>query len=140
MSRDDKETRLELVKNDTDDFVCELDEYPSTLEGKYVNAVCVNIQKTSYGPWGTRLAFEFSVFEPDEYAGLTLPMYVRLGGWTGRPPVSSKLAKVAQLAGCQIKFTKSAFLNKAFRCRLKETRGDAPYSVIEMITEKLTGR
>ena len=98
-----------------------------------------NIQKTSYGPWGTRLAFEFKVFEPEEYAGLILPMYVRLGGWTGRPPVSSKLAKVAQVAGCQRRFIKSAFLNKAFRCRLKETRGDAPYSVIKMITEKLTG-
>ncbi len=115
----------ELCLVSSDDLICELDEYPPTLEGKYVDAVCVNIQKTSYGPWGTRLAFEFSVFEPDDYAGLTLPMYVRLGGWKGRPPVSSKLAKVAQVAGCQRRFTKSAFLNKAFRCRLKVTRGDA---------------
>jgi len=140
MGTENKETKLELVESDIDDFVCELDEYPPTLKGKFVDAVCVNIQKTSYGPWGTtKLVFEFSVFEPDEYAGLTLPMYVRLGDWKGRPPVSSKLAKVAQVAGCQGKFIKSAFLNKAFRCRLKETRGDAPYSVIAMITEKLTG-
>ena len=139
MSKDDKETKLELVESDIDDFVCELAEYPPTLKGKEVDAVCVNIQKTSYGPWGTRLAFEFKVFEPEEYAGLTLPMYVNLGNWKGRPPVSSKLAKVAELAGCQRRFTKSAFIGKAFRCRLKETRGDAPYSVIEMITEKLTG-
>ena len=131
----------ELRLVESDDVLFELDDYPPILECDSVDAVCVDIRKVRFTFWRTeKLVFEFSVLEPEQYARTRLLMFVRIGNWKKRPPVSSKLAKLAKIAGCQREFTKSAFLRKAFRCRLtKRTRGDAPYTVVDMVVEKLTG-
>ena len=141
---------LELVVADqTDDFTFDLDEYPRLLEGiKYVDATCIEIRSAVF--WGRRdgLVFTFKVFEPEEHqgerlAGLELPMYVNLGEWwkEGKRPVpSTKIAKIAEVAGCRRRFTKTAFLGKAFRCEVITTQGDAaPYTVIKIIVKRLTG-
>ena len=137
--KNDQAVELRLVENG--DVLFELDDFPPVLECDWVDAVCLHIREVMFTHWKKKtLVFDFRVFEPDQYAGTKLRMFVRIGNWKKRPPVSSKLAKLTKIAGCQRKFTKSAFVNKAFRCRLtKRTRGDAPYSVIDMVVEKLTG-
>jgi len=131
---------LQLVESD--DVLFEMDDFPPILECDSVDAVCLDIREVRFTFWQTRkLVFEFSVFKPEQHAGKRLLMFVRIGNWKKRPPVSSKLAKIAKIAGCQRNFTKSAFLHKAFRCRLrKKTRGDAPYTVIDMIEKRMTGK
>ena len=138
--RNDQATDLRLVESD--DVLFELEDYPPVLECDSVEAACVDIREVRFTFWKKRtLVFEFLVFEPEQYKGTKLKMFVRIGNWKKRPPVSSKLAKLAKIAGCQRKFTKSAFFQKGFRCRLrKKTRGDAPYTVIDMIEKRLTGK
>ena len=138
--RNDRAGELQLVEND--DVVFELDDFPPILECDSVDAVCVDIREVRFTFWRTsKLVFEFSVIEPEQHAGTRLLMFVPIGKWKKRPPVSSKLAKVGKIAGCQRKFRKSAFLKNAFRCRLtKRTRGDAPYTVIDTIVKRLTGK
>ena len=137
--KNDQAAELRLVESD--DALFELDDFPPVLECDSVDAVCLDIREVRFTFWKKRtLVFDFSVFEPEQYAGTKLQMFVRIGNWKKRPPVSSKVAKLAKIVGCQRKFTKSALLNKAFRCRLRrKTRGDAPYTVIDTVVEKLTG-
>ena len=127
-----------------DDDPIQLDDYPPSVTADIVEAVCIGIKQEFYPPWAKNtFVFRFRIYEPTEFEGVVLSMYVPLGLWWKeglRPSTASKMAKVANIGGCKRKFLKNAFVGKAFRCRVKcETKGDAPYSVIEMILEKLTG-
>lgn len=136
---------LQLVEGDLpdDDLLCEIDvdDYPILLDCKHVIAQPKSIRLVNF-PWGPRIVFECKVLEPDKYFGRKLPMYVPIRqSWGKKPPTKSKLKKLAVLFCPNGRFTKSAFLNKLFKCRLKRrTKGDAPYSIIEMFEERHAGK
>ncbi len=141
---EESKPRLELVADDVQDddllFEVEVDDYPLLLDCKHVDAQPKSIRTISF-PWGPRLVFECRVHEPEKYRGLKLPMYVSLRKkWGKKPPTRTKLKKLAVKFCPNGRFTKSAFLHHMFRCRLAKTRGDAPYSIIEMFEERLAGK
>ena len=85
--------------------------------------MCTKIDTIQYGPWGQDIfIFHFKVYEPGQYEGTRLKMYVRLGNWV-KAPVSSKLWKIARIANPDLKprtnITKTMFLKKMFRWSLK---------------------
>jgi len=92
-----------------------------------------------------KLAFKFTVVEPEIHAGEKLEMFVHNAEkWHGHPPRSSKLHKVAAIAlggpPRKQRITKSVFVGKVFRCRLQKVgEGAAAYSVVKELLEKLTG-
>ena len=137
--KNDQAVEIWLVENGDVSF--ELDDFPPVLKCDWVDVIFLDIREVMFTYWKRKtLVFDFRVFEPDQYEGMKLQMFTRIGNWKNiRPLVSSKLAKLAKIAGCQRRFTKCAFVDKAFRCRLTKTREDAPYSVIDMVVEKLTG-
>jgi len=135
---------LQLVEGDLpdDDLLCEIDvqDYPILLDCKQVVAQPKSIRLVNF-PWGARFVFECKVHDPEKYFGQKLPMYVAVRKrWGKKPPTRSKLKKLAVKFCPNGRFTKSAFLNHLFRCRLTQrTKGDAPYSIIEMFEERITG-
>lgn len=71
-------------------------------------------------------------------------MFVRNDPRWKSPPVSSKLFKVCAVAVGGLprrrRITKGMFVGKLFRCRIKTAgEGAAAYSIVETITERLTG-
>ena len=136
--------KIQLVEDDLqdDDLLCEVkvEDYPILLDCKYVDAQPRSIRPVNF-PWGVRLVFECQVYEPEKYRGLKLPMYVSVRKkWGKNPPTRAKLKKLAVKFCSNGRFTKSAFLNHLFKSRLAKTKGDAPYSIIEMFEERLTGK
>ncbi len=129
----------------SDEVLAQLGDGPPLLQCAEVKAVCMRISKVEYRPWRqVKWIFDFRVFEPDQYAGLRLQMFVRNDPRWKRLPVSSKLWKVIQVASggdrSVRRVTKSLFVGKAFRCKLKTCgEDDAAYSTIEKIVERLTG-
>ena len=142
---EDSNPNLHLIHDDDDDdllYVVETDDYPKLLPSKikYVEAQVKSI-KPEHFPWGTRLAFKCKVDQPAEYQGLILKMYVPIREkWGTNPPTVAKIKKLAVLFCRNGRFTKSAFLNHMFRCRLKKVKCDAPYTKIDMLEERLTGK
>lgn len=111
----------------------------------HVDAICVSVTTMYFRMFKrTKMVFTFVVIEGQRVdAGTRLQMFVRFEKWR-TVPASAKLFKVACVAlGKRLqgeRITKSLFLKKAFRCRLaKIGDGAAAYSIIEIITEKLTG-
>ena len=134
---------LQLVEAELpdDDLIClvETKDYPILLPDdiKYVDAQPKSIKPEKY-PWGAKLVFRCRVYDPEEYRGLYLKMYVRtLKRWGNNPPTRAKLKKLAVLFCTNERFVRSAFLNSLFRCRVVKTKTDAPYSVIQMLEERL---
>ena len=129
----------------SDEILAQLGDSPPLLQCAEVEAVCMRISKVEYRPFQqVKWVFDFRVFEPDEHAGLRLQMFARIDPRWKRLPVSSKLWKAVQVASSGDrsvrKATKSLFVAKAFRCKLKTCgEGDAAYSTVEKIVEKLTG-
>jgi hypothetical protein len=110
-----------------------------------VSAVCFKLGRFHYRGIKSdmRFRFYFRVFDPPDFEGVTLIMYVRDGGWKTLP-ISFKLWKQARIAtGNQIgrrqKVTKSLFVGKAFLCKVKTMKGPAPYTIIDTILELLAG-
>ena len=138
---------LTLVQetDQSEDLLAQLGDGPPLLQCAQVEAVCMRISKVEYRPFQqVKWVFDFRVFEPDEHAGLRLQMFARVDPRWKRLPVASKLWKVVQVASggdrSVRRATKSLFVGKAFRCRVKRCgEGDAAYSTVEMIVEKLTG-
>ena len=140
-----------------DDLLAYVGDIPPLLEGEtVVDAQCVSI----IGPFRFRfkgherakLVFWFVVVVPHEHAGKKLPMYVRMeDAWRGRPiSRRAKLHKLAYLATGRhltkgYRITKTMWLGKIFRCRLKRVTVDSGgdeamhYTVIDTILEKVAG-
>ena len=141
---------MRLVKNSTgalenNDFLCLASERPPLLNCKEVTAVCKKISKVSYRPFHqTKWVFQFEVFEPQQYQGLSLSMYVRIDPAWGKPPIHSKLSRACTVASKGRpkvrEITKRMFVGRLFRCFLRTVgQDDARYSIIDTIVEALTG-
>ncbi len=110
---------------------------------KEVVALCKAVDLKSYrGIWDHRYVFTMQVVKPDDFEGMKLVMYARWREEWKTLPVKSKLWKLARRAtGEQFKakqkITKSLFLKKLFRCRVRlDENGD--YTVIDTIIERVT--
>ncbi len=140
------EKNLQLVESELPDddllYVVETDDYPKLLPSKLKYAVVQvkSVDEKSF-PWGKRLVFKCKVHEPAEHEGLVLEMFVPIREkWGTKPPVVAKIKKLAVLFCRNGRFTKSAFLNHMFRARLKRVKCDAPYTKIDILEERLTGK
>lgn len=127
-----------------DELICQTGDCPPLLPCSEVEAVCKNVRLVRYGPFGQRLVFEFEVFFPEEFARSKLSMFVRKDPKWIHPPIGSKLFKVIAVAVGSLPkrraITKSLFVDKLFRCRIKTVgEGAAAYSTVDTITERLTG-
>lgn len=137
---------LQLVEGELPDddllYVVETDDYPKLLPSKIKHAdVQVKSIEPKPFPWGTRLVFECKVYEPAEHEGLMLKMYVPIREkWGTNPPTMAKIKKLAVKFCKNGRFSKRAFLNHMFRCRLERVKCDAPYTKIDMLEERLTGK
>ena len=110
-----------------------------------VVAVCTHVRRATYFRQ-PKMVFTFTVIEPDQYGGQKLEMFAHNAAkWKGRPPVSSKLFKIAAIALGRLsqkgdRITENLFLRKVFQCKLGTSgKGAAAYSIVEMPLEKLVG-
>jgi len=133
-----------LPSSEPEDLLFTTGDCASLLLCEEVQAICQDVKRALY--FGQpKLAFKFTVVEPEKHAGEKLEMFVHNAKkWHGHPPRSSKLHKVAAIAlggpPRRQRLTKSVFVGKIFRCRLKSVgQGAAAYSVVENLLEKLTG-
>lgn len=133
-----------MPSDEPDDVLFTTGDCASLLPCKEVQAICTDVNRAFY--FGQpKLAFKFTVVEPEKYSGEKLEMFVRNAEkWHGHPPRSSKLHKAAAIAlggpPRKQRITKSVFVGKEFRCRLKRVgEGTAAYSIVEELLEKLTG-
>jgi len=134
---------LRLVSED--DVLGVIGDSPPLLQNtiKEVDALCTDIRLVSYrGTNDARFVFTLRVIEPERYSGTKLQMFARYAGWKTLP-VRSKLWKLAtvatdgQLKRSQ-KITKSLFVGKIFRCRVRlDEHGH--YTVVDTLIKKLTG-
>ena len=127
-----------------DELICQTGDCPPLLPCSEVQAVCTDVQLVRFGPFQQKLVFDFEVLDPAEFAGLKVSMYVRKDPKWKHPPVSSKLFRVSAVAVGGLprrrRITKQMFVGKLFRCRLKTAgEGAAMYSIVDTITERLTG-
>lgn len=128
-----------------DELICETGDCPPLLPCSEIQAVCTDVRPVHYGPFRQeKLVFDFEVLDPAEFAGLKVSMYVRKDPKWKHSPVSSKLFRVSAVAVGSLprrrRITKSLFVGKLFRCRITTTgEGAAAYSIVERITERLTG-
>jgi len=115
--------------------------FPDTI--KEVDALCTEVQLISYrGTNDARLVFTFQVIDPESCSGAKLQMFARYAGWKTLP-VRSKLWKLATVAtGGQLKrkqkVTKSLFVGRIFRCRVRPDK-NGHYTVVDTLIKKLTG-
>lgn len=129
-----------------DDVIGTVGDVPPSILCETVEAVCVRIEDTFYRPWCRRkLVLSFQVYAPEEHAGQIVQMFLRIKRDWPYIPASANVFKAASVSlGRKLrrgeKITKSMFLRKAFRCRLRQS-GTAPasYSVVAVLLEKLTG-
>jgi hypothetical protein len=147
-SRDDSARILSLGEKveRENELLCVIGDEGLLLDVSEVDAVCIKVEFGDYRFWGQeKIILLFRVFEPRQYEGAVLPMYIHMKPhWKTNPPRRSKLWKSANVAcnGCLRKgqkITKSMFVNKAFRCGVRKTEGDAPYSIVDCLIEKLAG-
>ena len=137
----DSASKLELVQDD--ELEIEVGEYPPLLDCTHVEALCKAIRKVTY--WYARIPapkyiFLFVVDQPPKYHGIELEMHVNLKWKTEKPPKGSKLKKLTHKFCPATRFAKKYFVGKMFLCRLKKTKGDAPYTdieTLERLAEKL---
>lgn len=128
-----------------DELICQTGDCPPLLHCSEVQAVCTDLRLLRFGPYQReKLVFDFEVLSPAEFGKLKLTMYVRKDSKWKHPPVGSKLFKVCATAVGKLprrrQITKSLFVGKLFRCRLRTVgEGAASYSIVETITERLTG-
>jgi len=128
-----------------DELICQTGDCPPLLHCPEVQAVCTDVHLVRFRPFQQdKLVFDFEVFNPVEFAGSKLSMFVRKDPKWKHPPVGSKLFKVSAVAVGSLpsrrRITKSLFVDKLFRCRIKTVgEGAAAYSIVETITERLTG-
>ena len=118
-------------------------ESPPLLDCSEALCFCFKFDHAHFRPYDQKkYVFYFRVIEPAKHEGVVLKMYVRDGEWKN-PPVSSKLWQIARVANPDLKpgsrITASLFLKKLFRCRLGPTKGPVPYTVIQMLLEKVAG-
>jgi hypothetical protein len=116
---------------------------------KEVCATCKSVSGPKYFPMlrhnKYRVVFTFTIYDPVEFAGLKLRMFARHEEKWTQLPRSSKLYRLACVCAGrrldrEIKITKSMFVAKAFRCRLRTVGENADrYTVIEMLVEKIAG-
>jgi len=138
-------SRVVPFERTDDDTLCTIEEVPALVPCKEVEAVCRDVEKVYYSPYQQeKWVFKFSVVVPEQYAGNVVPMFVRVVKSWKTPPKASKLFKIACVASGGLRkgqlVTKSMFLNKMFRCQLRQSgKGPAAYTVVEKILEKLTG-
>ncbi len=133
---------IQLVPEDDFEDQFEDDDYAPLLNCSHVNAVCTKIRKLQY--WYGRVPtpkyiFTFIVDQPQEYQGIELEMHVNLKWKTKKPPKGSKLAKLKNNFCPDGRWSKKHFLGKMFVCRLKKTKGDAPYTDVDTLEKRLTG-
>lgn len=131
------------------DCLCSIQDSSVTLPIEEIEAMCVKIETIPYKWFGQeKLVFHFRVYEPEEYAGTVLKMYVRWNPvWRKRGvPLGAKLWQIIHLAqdgGLKRgqKVQKSVFVGKIFRCRLRTatTTTGIPYSLVDTVTKKLVG-
>ena len=134
---------LQLVSED--DVLGVIGDSPPLLPEniKQVDALCTEVQTIAYrGTNDARLVFAFQVIEPELHSGMKLQMFARHAGWKTLP-VRSKLWKLATVAtNGQLrrkqKVTKSLFVGKIFRCRVRQDK-NGHYTVIDTLIKKLTG-
>jgi len=139
----DPAEHLRLVSED--DVLGVIGDSPPLLQDtiKKVDALCTDVQLVRYrGTNDARMVFTLQVIEPERYRGTTLQMFARYAGWKTLP-VRSKLWKLATVAtGGQLKrnqkITKSLFVGKVFRCRVRPDK-NGHYTVVDTLIERLTG-
>lgn len=132
---------------DDDDLLFTIGATAPLLDCAEVDAICIKVELTTFRPYRQgKLVFHLKVLEPAEFEGTLLQLYARLAPqWQGKPPIASKLWKIAAAAtGGNLKrgqkITKSLFLRKIFRCRLKVVgEAGARYSTVDTILERLAG-
>src|SRR5262245_51251829 len=137
------DNRVVPFERTDDETLFTVEEVPTLLPCKEVDAVCRSIKKVHYSPYQQeKWVFAFCVITPEQHAGTVLEMFVRLDRRWKAPPVSSKLFKAACVATRLLKgerITQSMFLNKVFRCQLRKSgKGPAAYTVVDKLMEKLT--
>lgn len=110
-----------------------------------VDAVCRSMTLVEFKMFKrTKFVLKFDVVSPAEYLEhkISLPMYIRFVPSWRRVPTASKLYKCACVAlGRRLRgerITKSMFVGKMFRCRLRTVGDVAPYSIVDMLLQKLT--
>jgi hypothetical protein len=139
-----------MVEDETDDIIGEIErDGGQVLVGcATVDAIVTNIEKKNC--WNrTKLFFTLDVIRPEEYAGITLKLYVRNEGHWKYIPASSKIYRLACVAlGRRLRqrdrIRKSMFLKKVFRCRLRKVtplKGATAteYTIVDEFLEKLSG-
>jgi len=134
-----------LLISEEDDVLGVIGDSPPLLQNtiKEVDALCTKVQSISYsGTKDARIVFTFRVVEPERYSGTKLQMFARYAGWKTLP-VRSKLWKLATVAtGGQLKrkqkITKSLFVGKMFRCKVRPDE-NGHYTVVDTLIKKLTG-
>ncbi len=139
----DPAEHLRLVSED--DVLGVIGDSPPLLQDtiKEVDALCTEVQLIAYrGTNDARIVFTFQVIEPERCSGTKLQMFARYAGWKTLP-VRSKLWKLATVAtGGQLKrkqkVTKSLFVGKIFRCRVRPDK-NGHYTVVDTLIKKLTG-
>jgi hypothetical protein len=139
-------TNLRSLVED-DEIIGETDDGGSLLSVAEVDAVCRSMTLVEFRMFKGRKKFvlKFDVVWPAEYLErkISLSMYVRFVPSWRRIPPSSKLYQCACVAlGRRLRVervTKSMFVGKIFRCRLRTvSRGASAYSIIDTLLEKQT--
>jgi len=127
-----------------DDTLCIAEAGPPILDCKKVEATCVYVVKRHFDQYNqTKLILTFNVYLPERYEGVQLPMYLP---YYERPGIRSNMYKLIRTVVGEVKgrqhITKSMFVGRAYRCRLKivETEEGIRYSAVDEVLEVLTGR
>jgi hypothetical protein len=134
-----------------DENLFPIKKYPPLLQDEHgrkvfeAEATCIEVYKSKLGLYQREtFVFTFRIVNPEELRGIKLDCYAPWRRWKRSkfPPKGSKIAKLAEAAmnGRKVRMvTKSMFLNKLFLCRVRPTKGDQPYSVVDMVLRKLAG-
>jgi hypothetical protein len=133
--------------HDEDDVIADAGDGGVLLPVTEVHAICRSMKLVEFRMYRrSKYVLRFDVISPPEYgdgASLSLYMYLRFVRSWRSVPTSSSLYKAActaygrRLRGGE-RITKSLFVGKLFRCRLRTVgEGAAAYSVIDRLIERL---
>ena len=145
------ETKLHLLSPPSpgEEALCRGGEYPPLIAKKpiEVSATCTGVT-TFYAYGRENLKLTFVVFEPSKHEGVKLFCFapIRPRWKKSRIPIGAKLGKMIVVAtgkrrirGQSKSSLKRIFVGKAYRCRIRPTEQDVPYSVVDMILDVLAG-